>query len=109
MFCYFLAACACLNSCNLGYDIGSVGGAAMLMKEHFGWTSWEEGFYVGSINFFCIAGAFNAAYICDRFGRIKTFTISCCVFIIGLLIQVVATGCVRLALIQFRLRAHHCR
>jgi hypothetical protein len=31
-YCYMLAAIACLNSCNLGYDVGSVGGAALLMR-----------------------------------------------------------------------------
>lgn len=45
-----------------------------------------------SINFFCIIGALNAGYICDKFGRRLTFTISCIVFIVGLLIQVVITG-----------------
>lgn len=97
MFCYVLAACACLNSCNLGYDVGSVGGAALLMREEFGWSSWELGFYVGSINFFCIPGALGAGYICDRFGRRFTFTFSCFVFIAGLLIQVCGTGCVPLS------------
>lgn len=91
MFCYVLTACACLNSCNLGYDIGSVGGAALLMQEHLGWSEWELSFYVGSINFFCIIGAMNAGLFCDRFGRVKTFTISCVIFIVGLLIQVLAT------------------
>lgn len=52
-FCYVLAACACLNSCNLGYDVGSVGGAALLMKEEFGWTYWEEGFYIGCVRGCC--------------------------------------------------------
>lgn len=47
-----------------------------------------------SINFFCIVGALNAGLICDKFGRRLTFTFSCLVFIVGLLIQVVATGCV---------------
>lgn len=91
MFCYVLTACACLNSCNLGYDIGSVGGAALLMQEHLGWSEWELSFYVGSINFFCIIGAMNAGLFCDRFGRVKTFTMSCVIFIVGLLIQVLAT------------------
>lgn len=91
MFCYVLTACACLNSCNLGYDIGSVGGAALLMQEHLGWSQWELSFYVGSINFFCIIGAANAGLFSDRFGRVNTFSFSCVIFILGLLIQVLAT------------------
>lgn len=156
-FCYVLAACACLNSCNLGYDVGSVGGAALLMREQVRvagcvhacrcggslvaepvsrmsscthtythmtkssagppgtWDSTSGAFKLcafehrcthdshqptnqptyptntqtnRSINFFCILGALNAGYICDRFGRRLTFTFSCIVFISGLLIQV---------------------
>lgn len=45
---YFVAAMACLNSCNLGYDVGSVGGAALLMQEEFEWSSWDLSFYVGT-------------------------------------------------------------
>lgn len=96
MYCYVIATCACFNSCNLGYDVGSVGGAALLMKEYFGWSEWDLGFYVGSINFFAIIGAFNAGIVCDRFGRVKTFTISCVIFIVGLLFQVLVTRCVNM-------------
>jgi len=35
-YCYLLTAMACLNSCNMGYDVGSTGGAAILMKEEMG-------------------------------------------------------------------------
>ena len=44
------------------------------------------------MNFFCIAGALNAGYVCDRFGRRHTFTISCAIFIAGILIQVREEG-----------------
>lgn len=47
-YCYLVAAMACLNSCNLGYDVGSVGGAALLMQEEFGWSSGQLSFYVGT-------------------------------------------------------------
>jgi len=50
-YCYWVAAMACLNSCNLGYDVGSVGGAALLMQEEFGWSSWQLSFYVGTFLF----------------------------------------------------------
>jgi hypothetical protein len=133
-YCYWVAAMACLNSCNLGYDVGSVGGAALLMQEEFGWSSGQLSFYIGmlvdefesylslcllwyfieeasffsvthptlrhplslfppgSMNFFCIAGALNAGYVCDMFGRRRTFTISCAIFIVGILIQVRSRG-----------------
>lgn len=44
------------------------------------------------MNFFCIAGALNAGYVCDRFGRRHTFTISCAIFIAGILMQVRSGG-----------------
>lgn len=48
-YCYWVAAMACLNSCNLGYDVGSVGGAALLMQEEFGWSSGQLSFYIGML------------------------------------------------------------
>lgn len=44
------------------------------------------------MNFFSIAGALNAGYVCDRFGRRHTFTISCAIFIAGILMQVRSGG-----------------
>jgi len=46
-YCYLVAGMACLKSCNLGYDVGSVGGAALLMQEEFGWSSGQLSFYIG--------------------------------------------------------------
>jgi len=36
---YFLAFMACLNSTNLGYDVGSIGGSALLIKVDLGWNN----------------------------------------------------------------------
>jgi hypothetical protein len=83
-YCYMLTAIACLNSCNLGYDIGSVGGAALLMREQMGWSVVQLGLFVGSINFFSVAGALNAGMVLDRLGRRRTFALSSMIFIIGL-------------------------
>jgi hypothetical protein len=41
-----LALIACLNSCNLGYDIGSVGGASLLMQEQMGWSDFQTEWFV---------------------------------------------------------------
>lgn len=62
------------------------------MKEYFGWTEGQLSFFVGSVSFFCIAGAMAAGWVCDTFGRRKTFTISCFIFIVGLLGQCFASG-----------------
>jgi len=47
-----------------------------------------DNYPAGSMNFFCIFGALNAGYICDMVGRRRTFSISCVIFITGILIQV---------------------
>ena len=41
-----LALIACLNSTNLGYDIGSVGGASILMQDQLGWTDVQTEWFV---------------------------------------------------------------
>lgn len=89
-YCYMLTAIACLNSCNLGYDIGSVGGAALLMREQMGWSVVQLGLFVGSINFFSVAGALNAGMVLDRLGRRRTFAVSSMIFICGLVGQLLS-------------------
>lgn len=89
-YCYMLAGIACLNSCNLGYDIGSVGGAALLMREQMGWTMGQQSIFIGCINFFSIIGALNASLILDRLGRCRSFVVSSCVFITGLVVQMLS-------------------
>jgi hypothetical protein len=48
-----LALIACLNSTNLGFDTGSVGGASILMQDPYNWsdvqTEWFVARYVPSI------------------------------------------------------------
>lgn len=41
-----LALIACLNSTNLGFDIGSVGGASLLMQEQMDWTDVQTEWFV---------------------------------------------------------------
>lgn len=41
-----LALIACLNSTNLGYDIGSVGGASILMQDEMGWSDVQTEWFV---------------------------------------------------------------
>lgn len=41
-----LALIACLNSTNLGFDIGSVGGASLLMQEQMDWSDVQTEWFV---------------------------------------------------------------
>jgi hypothetical protein len=41
-----LALIACLNSTNLGFDIGSVGGASILMQDDMNWTDIQTEWFV---------------------------------------------------------------
>ena len=105
---YLLAFIACLNSTNLGYDIGiqlhrrhcieflhksasgSVGGASVLMRDQLNWTRLQTEWFVASANFVAVGGAMIAPILCDKLGRRKTFTISCVVFVSGLLLVVMS-------------------
>ena len=48
---YLYAACAAVNSCNLGYDIGVSTDAGRLVQETFDLSVVERELFVASINF----------------------------------------------------------
>lgn len=81
------AACASLNSCNLGYDIGVSTEAGRLIQDAMGLTKQQRELFTGSINFFAMFGAFFAYYFTDNFGRRRTFIIAAIGFIVGIVIQ----------------------
>ncbi|KAJ1454340.1 general substrate transporter [Pelagophyceae sp. CCMP2097] len=80
---YFLAFIASLNSINLGYDMGVMSGAALYINESLELSEVQLELLVGSLNFWAIGGAFAAHYVNDRFGRRRTFTVSCLIFVTG--------------------------
>ena len=82
---YLLASMAALNSANLGYDIGIMGGAATFIKEDWHLSDVQISLLVGVLNFCAIGGAAVAQVIIDGWGRRATFEASCCVFITGVL------------------------
>jgi hypothetical protein len=48
---YIYCLCACLNSCNLGYDIGIGTQAGRLIQDDLGLTRVQRELFVGSIDF----------------------------------------------------------
>mmetsp|Transcript_20678 Transcript_20678/g.62912 ORF Transcript_20678/g.62912 Transcript_20678/m.62912 type:complete len:556 (-) Transcript_20678:1338-3005(-) len=81
---YHKAGIACLNSLNLGYDVGSIGGGALLVQDDLGLSDEEVQIFIGAASIMSVFGALLAPALCDKLGRRKTFVTSCCVFISGI-------------------------
>ena len=86
------ALCAALNSCNLGYDIGVSTNAGGLVQQTMGLTSLQRELFIGSLNFWSIFGSMFSHWICDAFGRRRSFQVAAITFIIGVLIMATANG-----------------
>jgi MFS family permease len=101
---YLFAACAALNSCNLGYDIGVSTNAGSLIQKDLDLTDVQRELFIGSLNFWSIFGALFSHWICDIYGRRRAFQVAAVSFIIGLVIMAVANGytvLVRIELLDF--------
>ena len=72
---YIYAMCAAVNSCNLGFDIGVSTNAGVRIQNDFGLSNVQIEILIGSINFWSIFGALIAHYICDRYGRRRSFIV----------------------------------
>lgn len=78
---YIYAVCAAVNSCNLGFDIGVNTNAGVRIQKDFGLSNVQVEVLIGSINFWSMFGALGAHYICDRYGRRRSFIVSYCIAI----------------------------
>jgi len=86
------ALCAALNSCNLGYDIGVSTHAGGLIQRDLGLTDVQRELFVGSLNFWSIFGSMFSHWICDTFGRRRSFQVAAIHFILGVVIMATASG-----------------
>jgi len=86
------ALCAALNSCNLGYDIGVSTHAGGLIQRDLGLTDVQRELFVGSLNFWSIFGSMFSHWICDTFGRRRSFQVAALNFILGVVIMATASG-----------------
>jgi MFS family permease len=84
--------CAALNSCNLGYDIGVSTNAGSLIQKDLGLTDVQRQLFVGSLNLWSIFGSLFSHWICDAYGRRKSFQVAAVAFIIGLIIMACANS-----------------
>lgn len=87
---YLYAFAAALNSCNLGYDIGVSTQVGVMIQKEFDLSDVQREFFIGSLNMFAMSGCLCAHWICDRYGRRKSFIMAALSFIIGVSIMTFA-------------------
>ncbi|QHO57142.1 hypothetical protein HN873_008194 [Arachis hypogaea] len=84
----FTLLCALLASTNsilLGYDIGVMSGAAMLIKENLKISSVQEEVLVGTLNIFSLIGSLASGKTSDFIGRRYTIVLAASTFLVGAL------------------------
>ncbi|KAL3941282.1 MAG: hypothetical protein SGBAC_004330 [Bacillariaceae sp.] len=89
---YVYSICACVNSCNLGFDLGATTNVGPLIEAEFGLTTAQRELFVASINFWAIFGGFLSNWFCDKYGRRRSFIIAALGFIIGSIITGASTS-----------------
>jgi MFS family permease len=83
---FFVGVSAALNSVNLGYDLGvstNVGPLLMLDDDFELNTTEQLELFLGSLNFWSIAGVLISPFVSDHYGRRTTFRTAAVGFIIG--------------------------
>mmetsp|Transcript_43142 Transcript_43142/g.52327 ORF Transcript_43142/g.52327 Transcript_43142/m.52327 type:complete len:605 (+) Transcript_43142:399-2213(+) len=89
---YIFAACAALNSANLGYDIGVNTDAAKFVQDSLGLSDVQLEIFMGSLNLFAMVGALCAHFVTDKAGRRRSFVVASFLFIVGVGIMASAGG-----------------
>jgi len=92
------SACAAINSCNLGYDIGVNTGAGPLLQVSLNLSDLQIELFMGSLNLYAMIGALSSYYISDKLGRRWAFRVAAMSFIFGTIIQSGANGYIALML-----------
>ncbi|KAF7813833.1 polyol transporter 5-like [Senna tora] len=86
----FTLICALLASTTsilLGYDIGVMSGAAVLVKEDLGISSVQHEILVGTLNVFSLIGSLASGKTSDWIGRRYTIVLSAITFLLGALLM----------------------
>ncbi|KAI4350858.1 hypothetical protein L6164_005265 [Bauhinia variegata] len=89
----FTLLCALLASTTsilLGYDIGVMSGAAMLIRENLHISSVQEEILVGNLNVFSLIGSLASGKTSDWIGRRYTIVLAAAMFLIGAVLMGVA-------------------
>ncbi|KAL3903184.1 MAG: hypothetical protein SGILL_010542, partial [Bacillariaceae sp.] len=66
--------------------------AGSLIQRDLGLTDVQRELFVGSLNFWSIFGSFGSHWICDKYGRRKSFQVAALAFIVGVIIMACANG-----------------
>lgn len=85
---YLYVACAALNSCQMGYDMGATTAAAPKIQSDFGLTNVQLELFVGSLNFCAIFGSLCSHFVSDRCGRRAAFIVAAVGFVAGIVIMI---------------------
>ena len=81
------AFCAALNSCNLGYNLGVIAGAAPLLQSTLNLSNMQLELFIGATDLFSMVGALSSNFVADALGRRWAFRVSAIIFIIGIAIE----------------------
>ena len=87
---YLFAACAALNSCNLGFDIGVSSAVGLEVQDNLGLTDGQAELFMGWINLCAIVGSLAASFLSDWMGRRRAFAVAAIGFEIGVLVMATA-------------------
>jgi SP family sugar:H+ symporter-like MFS transporter len=87
-----LAAVAALGGFLFGFDTAVINGAVTAVRDEFGMGSLLTGFVVSSALLGCVAGAWLAGQLADKYGRIKVMVLASAMFTISALGSGLAFG-----------------
>ncbi len=81
------AFCAALNSCNLGYNLGVVAGAAPMVQSTLNLSNVQLELFIGATDLFSMFGALSSSFVADAMGRRWSLRVSAIIFVIGMTIE----------------------
>jgi len=87
-----LAAVAALGGFLFGFDTAVINGAVNAMRADFGMGSGLTGFVVSSALLGCVAGAYLAGRLADRWGRLRVMFLASAMFTVSALGSGLAVG-----------------
>lgn len=87
-----LASVAALGGFLFGFDTAVINGAVSAMQAEFGMGVWLTGFVVSSALLGCVAGAYLAGWLAERWGRIRVMVLASVLFTVSAIGSGLAIG-----------------